>query len=83
VTVVPSDARLPLPDGNQVGQLTDPDAIRAAVREASLFHCGRLARVLPLVREPLSTGIFGIKSGDVQSQDLLGFKAAGFRPSNR
>jgi ornithine cyclodeaminase len=27
--------------------------------------------------------VFGIKSGDVQSQGLLGFKAAGFWPNNR
>jgi ornithine cyclodeaminase len=32
----------------------------------------------------LSTGgVFGIKAGDVQSEGLLGFKAAGFWPSNR
>ena len=36
------------------------------------------------MREALSTGgIFGIKSGDVQAEGLLGFKAAGFWPSNR
>jgi ornithine cyclodeaminase len=28
-------------------------------------------------------GVFGIKSGDVPSQSLLGFKAAGFWPQNR
>jgi ornithine cyclodeaminase len=37
-----------------------------------------------VVREALATGgIFGIKSGDVPSQGLLGFKAAGFWPGNR
>jgi len=37
-----------------------------------------------VVRESLATGgIFGIKSGDVPTQNLLGFKAAGFWPSNR
>ena len=40
--------------------------------------------VLEAVREALSTGgIFGIKSGDVPQQGLLGFKAAGFWPQNR
>jgi ornithine cyclodeaminase/alanine dehydrogenase-like protein (mu-crystallin family)/predicted N-acetyltransferase YhbS len=41
-------------------------------------------RVFPVIREKLSTGgVFGIKAGDVQSEGLLGFKAAGFWPSNR
>jgi ornithine cyclodeaminase len=39
--------------------------------------------VFPVVRERLDTGgVFGIKSGDVQVQGLLGFKAAGFWPDN-
>jgi hypothetical protein len=37
-----------------------------------------------VVREKLATGgVFGIKAGDVGSQNLLGFKAAGFWPGNR
>ncbi|WP_309477060.1 ornithine cyclodeaminase family protein [Trinickia acidisoli] len=56
----------------------------AAVREAFVLHSQRAGRVFPLVREKLHTGgVFGIKSGDVASQDLLGFKAAGFWPGNR
>jgi ornithine cyclodeaminase len=55
-----------------------------AVREAFTLHSQREGRVFPVVREKLSIGgIFGIKSGDVQSQGLLGFKAAGFWPGNR
>ncbi|HKX41399.1 MAG TPA: ornithine cyclodeaminase family protein [Burkholderiaceae bacterium] len=78
------DARLLLLNSHQVGQLMEPDAVLAAVREAFVLHSERLGRVFPVVREPLATGgIFGIKSGDVQSQELLGFKAAGFWPSNR
>ncbi|MBS0450590.1 MAG: ornithine cyclodeaminase family protein [Proteobacteria bacterium] len=84
MTESPSLARLLLLDGSQVGQLMEPDAVLSAVREAFVLHSDREGRVFPVVREPLKTGgIFGIKSGDVQSQGLLGFKAAGFWPSNR
>ena len=56
----------------------------AAVREAFVLHSQRAGRVFPVVREKLHTGgVFGIKSGDVANQDLLGFKAAGFWPGNR
>ena len=70
--------------GNAVEALLLPDDVLLAVREAFTLHSLREGRVFPVVREALSTGgIFGIKSGDVQSQGLLGFKAAGFWPSNR
>lgn len=72
---MPVEARLFLLDHGQVGQLLEPDAVLDSVREAFILHSER---------EMLNTGaIFGIKSGDVQSQALLGFKAAGFWPSNR
>lgn len=78
------DARLLLLDGAQVAHLLKPDDVLDAVREAFVLHSRREGRVFPVVRERLDTGgVFGIKSGDVQSQDLLGFKAAGFWPSNR
>jgi ornithine cyclodeaminase len=71
-------------DNQVVEQLLDPAAVTEAVREAFLLHGRREGRVFPVVREKLSTGgIFGIKSGDVPSQGLLGFKAAGFWPANR
>lgn len=79
-----SDARLLLVDKNAVERLLVPEDVLAAVREAFELHSQRQGRVFPVVREALDTGgIFGIKSGDVQSQGLLGFKAAGFWPANR
>jgi alanine dehydrogenase len=79
-----SEARLLLVDKGAVEALLLPDDVMAAVREAFSLHSEGEGRVFPVVREALSTGgIFGIKSGDVQSQGLLGFKAAGFWPANR
>ncbi|MGJ7529581.1 ornithine cyclodeaminase family protein [Variovorax sp. GB1P17] len=80
----PADAQLLLLDKHQVDALLSPDDVLQAVREAFVLHSEREGRVFPVVREPLSTGgVFGIKSGDVQAQGLLGFKAAGFWPANR
>jgi alanine dehydrogenase len=79
-----NDARLILLDKSQVEVLLKPDDVVKAVREAFALHSEGKGRVFPVVREPLMTGgVFGIKSGDVQSQGLLGFKAAGFWPANR
>jgi ornithine cyclodeaminase/alanine dehydrogenase-like protein (mu-crystallin family) len=79
-----SDATLLLLDKSAVEQLLDPDDVIAAVRKAFTLHSQRAGRVFPVVRESLpSGGIFGIKSGDVPSQALLGFKAAGSWPGNR
>ncbi len=79
-----SDARLLLLDKDQVDRLMHPADVMNAVSEAFVLHSQREGRVFPVVRESLVTGgIFGIKAGDVQSQALLGFKAAGFWPSNR
>ncbi|WP_454753162.1 ornithine cyclodeaminase family protein [Cupriavidus necator] len=81
---MPSDARLLLLDKNEVEALLLPDDVLQAVREAFVLHSQGEGRVFPVVREPLATGgVFGIKSGDVQAQGLLGFKAAGFWPDNR
>ncbi|MET3183069.1 UNVERIFIED_ORG: ornithine cyclodeaminase [Variovorax guangxiensis] len=83
-STAPADARLLLLDKNQVDALLSPDEVLQAVQEAFVLHSEREGRVFPVVREPLSTGgVFGIKSGDVQAQGLLGFKAAGFWPANR
>jgi len=84
-TTMPSnEARLLLLDRDAVAALLQPDDVRAAVREAFSLHAARTARVFPLVREELpGSAVFGIKSGDVPSQELLGFKAAGFWPGNR
>lgn len=82
--IFPAEAKLLLLDKNAVEQLLSPDDVTGAVREAFLLHGRREGRVFPVVREKLSTGgVFGIKSGDVPSEGLLGFKAAGFWPSNR
>lgn len=71
-------------DGLQVAKLLDPTMAMAAVREAFVLHSEAQGRVFPVVRERLATGgVFGIKAGDVGSQALLGFKAAGFWPANR
>lgn len=81
---MPSDARLLLLDREQVAALLPPQDVLEAVREAFVLHSQGEGKVFPVVREPLANGgIFGIKSGAVQSQGLLGFKAAGFWPSNR
>jgi alanine dehydrogenase len=79
-----NDARLVLLDKHQVEALLKPGEVVEAVREAFALHSQGKGRVFSVVRESLATGgVFGIKSGDVQSQDLLGFKAAGFWPGNR
>jgi len=78
------NAQLLLLDKNHVESLLQPDEVLAAVREAFILHSDAAGRVFPVVREKLSTGgVFGIKSGDVGVQGLLGFKAAGFWPDNR
>lgn len=79
-----SDAHLLLLDKAAVESLLQPEDVLQAVREAFELHSRREGRVFPVVREKLSTGgVFGIKSGDVPAQALLGFKAAGFWPGNR
>jgi alanine dehydrogenase len=79
-----ADARLLLLDKHQVEQLLQPDDVLEAVREAFVLHSEGEGRVFPVVREALSTGgVFGIKSGGIPAQGVLGFKAAGFWPGNR
>lgn len=81
---MPTDDRLLLLDRDAVAPALQAAQVTAAVREAFVLHSQRAGRVFPVVREKLHTGgVFGIKSGDVANQDLLGFKAAGFWPGNR
>lgn len=81
---MPSEARLLLLDRDTVQALLTPEDALQAVREAFTLHGRREGRSFAVVREALATGgVFGIKSGDVAGQDLLGFKAAGFWPGNR
>lgn len=79
---MPDNARLLLLDRDQAAALLQPDDVLAAVREAFLLHARGAGRIFPLVREALPAGVFGIKSGGVPQQDLLGMKAAGFWPGN-
>ncbi|MGE7157105.1 ornithine cyclodeaminase family protein [Methylorubrum rhodesianum] len=68
----------------EVGLLLRPAEVLEAVREAFALHSQRVGRIFPVVRERLRQGaVFGIKTGDVEDQALLGFKAAGFWPANR
>ena len=77
-------ATLLLLDRDDVEALLLAEDVLAAVREAFVLHSDGKGQVFPLVREKLSTGgTFGIKSGAVPEQSLLGFKAAGFWPANR
>jgi alanine dehydrogenase len=79
-----TDAQLVLLDSSDVKELLEPANVFDAMKQAFALHSQREGRVFPIVREQLHTkGVFGIKSGDVPNRDLLGFKAAGFWPSNR
>jgi alanine dehydrogenase len=81
--VSPADARLLLLDKHAVESLLLPADVLEATREAFVLQSQGEGRVFSLVRERLATGgVFGIKSGDVGAQSLLGFKAAGFWPGN-
>jgi len=81
---LPAGHDLLLLDKHQVEQLLGPQEVLSAVREAFLLHGRRAGRVFPFIREQLPGGaLFGIKAGDVPTDALLGFKAAGFWPSNR
>lgn len=81
---MPNDSRLLLLNADVVAAYLQPDDVLAAVRLAFVLHSQDKGRVFPVIREKLSTGgVFGIKAGDVESEGLLGFKAAGFWPSNR
>jgi alanine dehydrogenase len=62
--------------------LISPELAIAAAREAFELHSSAQGDTYPVVREPLGQGpapaIFGIKSGAIESQRLVGLKAAGF-----
>jgi ornithine cyclodeaminase len=78
------NTRLLLIDKNQVESLLSFDDALEATREAFRLHGLGEGRVFPLVRERLASGsMFGIKSGSVEQQKILGFKAAGFWLANR
>src|SRR3954466_8262759 len=79
----PAEARLLLLDKHAVESMLSPADVLEATREAFVLQSQGEGRVFSLVRERLAAGgVFGIKSGDVGAQSLLGFKAAGFWPGN-
>ncbi|MBV7535294.1 ornithine cyclodeaminase family protein [Duganella sp. sic0402] len=81
---MPHHAQLLLLDRDAIAGLLTPAIALEAVSTAFTLRGSDQGRIFPVVREALATGgVFGIKSGDVASRDLLGFKAAGFWPSNR
>lgn len=77
------DAQLLLIDGAQAQSLMDTRSVLESVRAAFVLHSSEQGRIFPVVRQQLPQGVWGIKSGDVPGQGLLGFKAAGFWPGNR
>lgn len=74
-------------NADDLKQLVEPQAVIAAVREAFELHSSAQGDTYPVVREPLGQGpapaVFGIKSGAIESQRLVGLKAAGFWSHNR
>lgn len=81
---MPRESRLLMLNAEAVAAVLQPNDVLDAVRRAFVLHSEAQGRVFPVIREKLSTGgVFGIKAGDVQAEGLLGFKAAGFWPSNR
>jgi ornithine cyclodeaminase len=79
-----NNAQLLLLDTHAAESLLTIDSVLASTARAFELHRLREGRVFPMIREALTTGgVFGIKAGDVQSESLLGFKAAGFWPANR
>jgi ornithine cyclodeaminase/alanine dehydrogenase-like protein (mu-crystallin family) len=67
--------------------LITPELAIAAAREAFELHSSEGGDTYPVIREPLGQGpapaVFGIKSGAIESQRLVGLKAAGFWSHNR
>jgi alanine dehydrogenase len=73
-------------NADDLRQLIEPRAVIASVREAFELHSSAQGDTYPVVREPLGQGpapaVFGIKSGAIESQRLVGLKAAGFWTHN-
>ncbi|MES2264180.1 MAG: ornithine cyclodeaminase family protein [Pseudomonadota bacterium] len=75
--------QLLLIDSRQAEALMSVRDVLDAVRDAFILHSQEEGRVFPMVRQQLPAGVWGIKSGDVPGQGLLGFKTAGYWPGNR
>jgi alanine dehydrogenase len=73
-------------NADDLKQLIEPQSVIASVREAFELHSSEQGDTYPVVREPLGLGpapaVFGIKSGAIESQRLVGLKAAGFWSHN-
>lgn len=76
-------ANLLLLDAADVRALLTHEAALQCVRQAFIAHSSRTGRTFGLVREAIGEGaVFGIKSGEIAGEQLLGLKAAGFWPAN-
>lgn len=69
-------------DRDTVANLLTPELAMAATRRAFVAHASKDGENFPLVRQKLDQGIFGIKSGVLSSESIVGFKAAGYWPGN-
>lgn len=70
-------------DGHDVQTLLTHEATLECVRHAFKAHSDKTGRAFPLVREHLANNaVFGLKSGDIASEKVLGLKVAGFWPGN-
>ncbi len=71
-------------DSSHVLELLGHEDSLEAVRRAFEHHAAGAGRVFPVVRQPIEAGaMFGIKSGDIAAEGVLGLKAAGYWPANR
>jgi len=70
--------------GDDITPLLTMDVAIAAVKEAYVLHATGGGRLLPLVRERLAEdATFGIKTGFIPSQGVLGLKAGGSWKANK
>ncbi len=68
---------------DDVAHLLVHDGVLQCVERAFVLHSTEAGRGFPLVREFLAGGaVFGIKSGGISGDKVLGLKAAGFWPNN-
>ena len=65
-------------------QLLDFTNVMDAVRQSYIAHSLRTANTFPIIRESLQPGAtFGVKSGYMPEDKILGLKAAGYWTQNR
>jgi ornithine cyclodeaminase len=81
---MPSQNDILLLDCHDVQALLTHEDSLSCVRHAFEAHSAQAGRAFPLVREFLGdNAVFGIKSGDIAAEKVLGLKVAGFWPGNR